>query len=78
MTDKYDVLELKSLIEEHTRETGSKKGRLICDSFSDYLPHFKKIVPYDYKKMLTTIARLEEKGLSYEQAEIEAFSLITQ
>ncbi|MBO6214936.1 MAG: glutamate synthase large subunit, partial [Lachnospiraceae bacterium] len=77
VTDKYDVLELKSLIEEHTRETGSKKGRLICDSFSDYLPHFKKIVPYDYKKMLMTIAQLEEKGLSYEQAQIEAFSLIT-
>lgn len=37
------------------------------------MPKFKKIIPNDYKRMLTLSAKLEEKGLSSEQAQIEAF-----
>ena len=33
----------------------------------------KKIISYDYSKMLQLIAQMEERGLSYEQAQIEAF-----
>ena len=73
LTNKYDVLELKSLIREHVSLTGSVKGRRILDNFSEYLPKFKKIIPHDYEKMLAAIAEMEEKGLSAEQAQIEAF-----
>ena len=34
---------------------------------------FKKVVPYAYSKMLSTIKHFEEKGLTNEQAKIEAF-----
>ena len=78
VSDKYDVQELKSLIEAHAKATGSKKAKDILADFAGYLPHFKKIIPHDYKRMIQTIARLEEKGLSYEQAELEAFKLITE
>ncbi len=78
ITSKYDVMELKEIIEEHVRYTNSKKGREILDNFSEYLPKFKKIIPHDYNKMLTTIAKMEEKGLSNEQAEIEAFYEVTR
>ena len=73
ITDKYDVLELKEMIEEHVAATGSKKGKMILDDFSEYLPKFKKIISYDYAHMLQLIAKMEEHGLSYEQAQIEAF-----
>ena len=73
VTDKYDVIELKSIIEEHVNATGSEKGKTILDNFSEYLPKFKKIVSYDYSKMLQLIAKMEEHGLGYEQAQIEAF-----
>lgn len=73
VTDKYDVLELKSMIEEHVNATGSEKGKKILDNFSEYLPKFKKIISYDYSKMLQLIAQMEEHGLGYEQAQIEAF-----
>lgn len=73
VSDKYDVLELKEMIEEHVKETNSEKGQLILDNFSDYLPKFKKIISYDYSKMLRLIAQMEKHGLSYEQAQIEAF-----
>lgn len=73
VTDKYDVQELKEIIIEHVAYTNSKKGKEILDNFSEYLPKFKKIVPYDYKNIMNTIVQMEEKGLSSEQAQIEAF-----
>ncbi len=73
VTDKYDVLELKQMIQKHVAYTNSEKGKMILDNFSEYLPKFKKIMPHDYKKMLNQIVLMEEKGLSSEQAQIEAF-----
>ena len=73
VTEKYDILELKGLIEEHVAATGSAKGRQILDNFEEYLPKFKKIIPHDYKNMMSAIASMEEKGMSAEQAQIEAF-----
>ncbi len=73
VTDKYDVLELKQMIQDHVTATDSKKGKLILDHFSEYLPKFKKIISYDYSRMLQLIAKMEEHGLGFEQAQIEAF-----
>ncbi|MCD8008530.1 MAG: glutamate synthase subunit alpha, partial [Clostridiales bacterium] len=70
---KHDIQELKGLIEEHVAATGSEKGKEILAHFQDYIPLFKKIMPNDYNKMLKAIAKAEEKGLSHEQAEIDAF-----
>ncbi len=73
ITNKYDVVELKQMIQDHVAYTNSEKGKLILDNFKEYLPKFKKIIPHDYKRMLNTIVQMEEKGLSSEQAQIEAF-----
>ncbi len=73
VTEKYDIIELRELIEEHVSATGSHKGKMILESFEEYLPKFKKIIPHDYKKMMTAIVSMEEKGLSSDQAQIEAF-----
>lgn len=73
ITNKYDVIELKEMIKEHVAYTNSEKGKEILDNFGEYLPKFKKLIPYDYDRMLKTIVQMEEKGLSAEQAQIEAF-----
>lgn len=73
VTEKYDVMELKAMIEEHVACTNSEKGKEVLDNFMNYLPKFKKIIPHDYQTMLQTIVQMEEKGLSSEQAQIEAF-----
>lgn len=73
VTNKYDVLELKDMIKEHVAYTNSAKGKEILDNFGEYLPKFKKIMPHDYRRMMNTIVQMEEKGLSSEQAQIEAF-----
>ncbi len=73
ITSKYDMLELKGMIQEHVALTNSEKGKRILDHFEEYLPKFKKIIPHDYERVLKTIVQMEEKGLSAEQAQIEAF-----
>ena len=78
VTNKYDVLELKQMITDHVAFTNSKKGKEVLDNFGEYLPKFKKIMPHDYKKMLNMIVQMEEKGLSSEQAQIEAFYAATK
>ena len=73
LESKYDIQELKAMIEEHVEATGSERGKWILEHFAEYLPKFKKIIPYDYKKMIALSAKLEEKGMSTEQAQMEAF-----
>jgi glutamate synthase (ferredoxin) len=73
VTEKHDKEELRAILEEHLAATGSPKAKRILDAFEEYVPLFKKIVPYDYNQMLQTIAQMEEKGMSRSQAEIEAF-----
>ena len=77
VTEKSDALLLKGLIEEHVAATGSQIGRKILDDLEHYLPCFKKIIPVGYSKMLRAIASFEEKGMSRQQAEVEAFYALT-
>lgn len=77
VTEKYDIKELHDIIEDFEKETGSKKAAKILADFESYLPSFKKIVPRDYKKMLTAISSFEEQGISHEDALLEAFKEVT-
>lgn len=78
VTEKNDIEELKSLIEAHTQATGSELGREILEHFDAYLGKFKKIIPTDYQKMMAAIAKMEEKGESRAQAELDAFYMVQQ
>ena len=71
--EKVDADELRNLITKHVSHTNSVKGQAILDDFSNYLPKFKKIVPNDYKKMLHAIKVHEQKGMTQEEAVMEAF-----
>ena len=78
VTSKFEINELKEMIEEHVAYTNSESGKEILDHFTDYLPKFKKIIPIDYEKMLSTIVQMEEQGMSSEQARVEAFYAIKE
>ena len=62
ITSKSDAQELKTMIEEHVNATNSPKGKEILESFEEYLPKFKKILPKDYDRMLKSIASFQAKG----------------
>jgi glutamate synthase (ferredoxin) len=71
---KADIAQLRELIEEHVEATGSELGQKILDSFEDYVPSFKKIIPHEYALMKDKIYENLKKGLSQEDAELEAFN----
>ena len=73
VSEKHDIEELKTMIENHVAATDSKLGKKILADFDAYLPLFKKIIPNDYQRMISTIGRLEEKGIPHEQAKLDAF-----
>ena len=58
--------------------THSPKGQEILNNFDEYLPKFKKIIPHDYKTIIQSIAAFEGKGLSVDEAKIEAFYQFTR
>lgn len=68
-----DKNELRGLIEEHVRRTGSYQGQLILKNFDEYAGKFKKVVPHDYQAMMDTIAKYKAEGLDEEEARIQAF-----
>ena len=78
VTEKHDIEELRGLIEEHYRATGSVRAKEILDNFGDNISLFKKIMPRDYDRMLRAISQFEERGMSHEEAAEEAFYLITR
>ena len=74
---KTDKEELKKMLENHVRYTGSKRAQEILADFENNLGRFKKIIPEDYKKLIVMTGIYEEKGLSREDAQIEAFYATT-
>ena len=73
VTEKYDIAELREILEDYVAETDSEFAKEILSSFEENLPDFKKIVPNDYQKMITAIGRYEEQGIDHEHAVLEAF-----
>ena len=73
VTEAHDAAELRELIQAHADATGSAKARHILAHFEEYLPLFKKLLPHDYDQMLRTIAHFEERGMSRQEAQVEAF-----
>ena len=73
VTDKYDIAELKGILQDYVRETGSELGQEILDHYNDNLPFFKKIVPADYQQMLHAVSSFEDRGMTPDKAVYEAF-----
>ena len=78
VSEKHDITELKNMIENHVKATNSVKGKAILDNWEEMLPLFKKILPNDYGKMIVAIGQMEEKGMTREQAELEAFYFVSK
>ncbi|MBP5358483.1 MAG: glutamate synthase large subunit, partial [Treponema sp.] len=72
-----DCDQLHDLIEQHARETGSKKANDILSDWEHYKTCFKKIIPNDYLKVMTEIAVQEKSGAKHDEAVLAAFKKCT-
>jgi glutamate synthase (ferredoxin) len=73
VVDAAEAAALRRLVESHLERTSSNRARQVLDAWDERLPKFVKVIPRDYKRMLTAIARAEEQGLVGEEAIMVAF-----
>jgi glutamate synthase (ferredoxin) len=68
-----DSEEVKEMIQRHVEYTGSDKGEKVLANWSSMAHKFVRVMPKDFKRMLQAIQRVEEKGLSGDEALMAAF-----
>ncbi|HEX2102446.1 MAG TPA: glutamate synthase large subunit [Solirubrobacteraceae bacterium] len=60
--DEADAIEVRDLVAEHVRRTGSPVGRRVLDEWDALAPKFVKVFPADYKRVLAELARQEAEA----------------
>jgi glutamate synthase (NADPH) large chain len=65
--DAEDRALLHTLVQEHLEETGSTVAEALLADWGANVGRFAKIMPVDYKRVLTTRAAAQAAGLSEEQ-----------
>jgi glutamate synthase (NADPH) large chain len=73
LTDPREVAEVKLLLERHVEYTASTRARALLDDWQTTVGRFIRVVPNDYRRVVEAQARMREKGLSQEEAEMAAF-----
>jgi glutamate synthase domain-containing protein 3 len=60
MTEQADKKELRGMIEKHLAYTGSERARNILENWETALPHFVKVFPTEYKRVLKKMSEADE------------------
>lgn len=71
--DQVEANELMDMIKRHVEYTGSELGAAILKNWATDVSKFVKIMPKDYKRMLAAIKRVQDAGLTGEEALMAAF-----
>ena len=59
-----DINELKTLIENHLKYTGSDVAQAALDNWSETVTQFVKVMPTDYKRVLQEMKKREEQAVA--------------
>jgi glutamate synthase (NADPH/NADH) large chain len=62
--DDDDLAELRSIIERHRELTGSTVADQLLLGWTAEAPHFRKVMPKDYRRVLAVLREAEQDGLS--------------
>jgi glutamate synthase (ferredoxin) len=73
LEDPDEIAELKVLVKRHAEFTKSQLAFRIIVLWEDYVPKFVKVIPRDYKRMLHAMKRVQEAGLTGDEAWMAAF-----
>ena len=68
-----DIKLVKATIEKHVAYTGSPRGKFLLENWDAELPKFFKVLPRDYERMLEAFRKVEEQGLTGDEAAMAAF-----
>jgi glutamate synthase (ferredoxin) len=71
--DAEDIATLKAMIENHAINTKSTRAATILKDWAKFLPKFVKVMPKDYKRVLTALKKAKADGLTGDDALNAAF-----
>ncbi len=60
LEEEADIDSVRRMLTEHLRYTGSANARRVLDNWDEMLPHFVKVMPIDYKRVLAERAEREQ------------------
>lgn len=72
LVEAEDVEQVKTLLTNHVQNTQSSVAENILNNWKEYQAKFVKVMPTAYKRVLADIKRGKEKGLTEEEAIMEA------
>ena len=78
MTNAEDIAELKTMIENHLKYTGSKRAKELLDNWDTEVHNFLKVIPKAYKEMIEEIKKCKDSGMNDEDAVMDAFILVSK
>ena len=64
---------VRSLVQRHFEYTGSSRAKSLLDTWDSVYMQFVKILPKDYQRMLVSVRRAQDLGLTGEEAIMAAF-----
>jgi len=68
-----EIADVRALLENHVRYTGSDKGRNVLALWNANVPKFVKVMPKDYERVLQAIKKAQAAGLTGDDALNAAF-----
>jgi glutamate synthase (ferredoxin) len=71
--DEENLEEIRNMIKRHVEYTHSEKGRDILARWAVMSEKFVKVMPKDYKRMLEALKKVQQAGLSGDEALMAAF-----
>ena len=63
---------LRHTVARHLKETGSAVAERLLGNWDSEVEWFNKVMPKDYKRVLTAAKRAEEQGISVDEAVMAA------
>ncbi|UFU01174.1 glutamate synthase large subunit [Radiobacillus kanasensis] len=73
LIDQQEIEEVKAMIQKHLDYTNSSKAAGVLNNWQDSFQHIVKVIPSDYKHMLSQIEELKIAGMSDVEAQMTAF-----
>jgi glutamate synthase (NADPH/NADH) large chain len=71
--DQAELAAVRAMIERHVHWTQSGHGKRVLERWAELAPKFVRVMPNDYRRVVEAQARMREKGLPPEEAEMAAF-----
>jgi len=71
--DEENLEEIRNMVKRHVEYTHSEKGRDVLARWTVLSEKFVKVMPKDYKRMLEALKKVQQAGLSGDEALMAAF-----